>query len=127
MDRVVFNIMKQKKRFCKKRCLKKFCKIHRKTPAPESFLKKVSALRPATLLKKRLWNRCFPGNFVRFLRTTFFQNTAGRLLLIKLKVFCFVSFFVSIVFNWWETRRFFACKGNVFVYNKICIFLCITK
>ena len=26
-------------------------------------------LRPATLLKKRLWRRCFPVNFVKFLRT----------------------------------------------------------
>ena len=26
------------------------------------------SLRPATLLKKRLWHRYFPGNFVKFLR-----------------------------------------------------------
>ena len=26
-------------------------------------------LRPATLLKKRLWHRCFPRNFAKFLRT----------------------------------------------------------
>ena len=26
---------------------------------------------PATLLKKRLWHRCFPVNFVKFLRTLF--------------------------------------------------------
>ena len=36
---------------------------------------------PATLLKKRLWYRCFPVNFTKFLRT-FLQNTSGRLLLI---------------------------------------------
>ena len=30
--------------FCKKRCSKKFCKIHRKTPVPESlFLIKLQA------------------------------------------------------------------------------------
>ena len=29
------------------------------------------ALKAATLLKKRLWNRCFPVNFVKFLGTTF--------------------------------------------------------
>ena len=29
-------------------------------------------LRPATLLKKRLWHKCFPVNFVKFLRTPFF-------------------------------------------------------
>ena len=42
--------------FCKKRCSKKFHKIHRKTPVP---------------LKKRFWYRCFPVNFVKFLRTPF--------------------------------------------------------
>ena len=26
-------------------------------------------LKPETLLKKRLWHRCFPVNFVKFLRT----------------------------------------------------------
>ena len=39
------------------------------------------SLRPAALLKKRLWHRCFPVNFVEFLRTPFLQNTSGRLLL----------------------------------------------
>ena len=37
--------------------------------------------RPEALLKKRLWHRCFPVNFVKFLRTPFLQNTPGRLLL----------------------------------------------
>ena len=37
--------------------------------------------RLATLLKKRLWQRCFPVNFVKFLKTFFLQNTSGRLLL----------------------------------------------
>ena len=36
---------------------------------------------PATLLKKRLWRKCFPVNFVKFLRTPFLQNNSGRLLL----------------------------------------------
>ena len=30
---------------------------------------------------KRLWHRCFPVNFVKFVRTPFLQNTSGRLLL----------------------------------------------
>ena len=38
-------------------------------------------IRPATLLKKGLWHRCFPMNFAQFLRTPFLQNTSGRLLL----------------------------------------------
>ena len=37
--------------------------------------------RPATLLKKRLWHRCFLVNFVKFLRASFLQNISGRLLL----------------------------------------------
>ena len=34
-----------------------------------------------TLLKKRLWHRCLHVNFAKFLKTTFPQNTSGRLLL----------------------------------------------
>ena len=30
-----------------------------------------SGLRPATLLKKRLWHLCFPASFAKFLRTLF--------------------------------------------------------
>ena len=37
--------------------------------------------RSATLLKKRLWHRCFSVNFAKFLRTLFLQNTSRRLLL----------------------------------------------
>ena len=35
---------------------------------------------PANLLKKRLWHKCFPAKFVKFLRTPFLPNTFGRLL-----------------------------------------------
>ena len=34
-----------------------------------------------SLWKERLWHRYFYVNFVKFLRTTFLQNTSGRLLL----------------------------------------------
>ena len=50
------------------------------------FFSKVAGLRPAVLLKKKLWHRCFPVNFAKFLRTPFLQNTSGRLLL------CFMAF-----------------------------------
>ena len=36
---------------------------------------------PATLLKKRLWHRCFPVNFAKFLRTPFFTEHLWWLLL----------------------------------------------
>ena len=45
----------------------------------ESLFNKVADLRPATLLKKRLWHKSFPVNFAKFLRTPFLQNTSGRL------------------------------------------------
>ena len=35
----------------------------------------------ATLLKKRLWRRCFPVNFAKFLRTLFLIEHLGWLLL----------------------------------------------
>ena len=39
------------------------------------FFNKVAGLSLASLLKKRLWHRCFPVNFVKFLRTPFFNRT----------------------------------------------------
>ena len=45
------------------------------------FFNKVAGLRPATLLKKRLWHRCFPVDFVKFLRTPFFTEHLRWLLL----------------------------------------------
>ena len=76
--------------FYKKRCSPKFHKIHRNTCAKKHLCQsllfnKVAGLRPTTLLKKRLWRRCFPVSFVKFLRTPFLQNTSGRLLLEGLK------------------------------------------
>ena len=43
------------------------------------FYNKVAGLRSATLFKKRVWHRCFPVSFGKFLRTPFEQNTSGRL------------------------------------------------
>ena len=37
--------------------------------------KKVAGLRPATLLKQRLWRRCFLVNFGKFPRKFFFHRT----------------------------------------------------
>ena len=44
------------------------------TCARVSFFSKVAGL-------GRLWHRCFPVNFAKFLRTPFLQNTTGRLLI----------------------------------------------
>ena len=45
------------------------------------FFNKVADLRPATLSKKRLWHRCFPVNFAKFLRIPFLIEHLWWLLL----------------------------------------------
>ena len=59
------------------RCSKNFCNIHRKTIALESFFNKFTGPSPATLLKKRLQDWCFPWKIAKLLRTTFLKNTSG--------------------------------------------------
>ena len=49
--------------FCKKDLLRNFAKFTGKH------------LMPATLLKKRLWHRCFPVNFCEISKKTFFHRT----------------------------------------------------
>ena len=57
--------------FCKG-VLRNFAKFTGKHLCQSFFFNKVADLRPATLLKKRLWHRCFTVIFVKFLRTPFF-------------------------------------------------------
>ena len=61
----------------KKGVLRNFAKFTGKHLCQSFFFNKVLA----TLLKKRLWHRCFPVNFAKFLRAPFLQNTSRRLLL----------------------------------------------
>ena len=62
--------------FCNRRC-----KLTGKHLYQNLFFSKVTVLRPATLSKRRLWHKCFPVNFSKFLRTPFLQNPSRRLLL----------------------------------------------
>ena len=64
----------------KKGVLRNFTKFTGKHLCQSLFFNKVADLRLATFLKKRLWHRCFPVIFAKFLRTPFLQNTSGRLL-----------------------------------------------
>ena len=52
-----------------------------KKKVSQSLFKLIFWLQFDTLLKKRLWYRCFHVNFVRFLRTPFLCNTSRWLLL----------------------------------------------
>ena len=68
--------------FYKKGVLRNFAKFIGKHLCQSLFFNKVAGLKPATLLKKRLWYMCFPVRFTKFLRTPFLQNTFWRLLLV---------------------------------------------
>ena len=55
-----------KKVLCKKDALRTFAKFTGKHLRQSLFFNTIAGLRPATLLKKRLWHRCFPVNFTKF-------------------------------------------------------------
>ena len=59
--------------FCKKMFFI-ISQISQESTCANLFLNKVADLRPATLLKKRLWHRCFPVNITKFLRTFFYRT-----------------------------------------------------
>ena len=67
--------------FCKKGVLRNFTKFTGKHLCQSLFFNKVAGLRPAFLLKKRLWHICFPVNFVKFLRAPFYIEHLWWLLL----------------------------------------------
>ena len=61
----------------KKRGLKNSAKITANCLCQGLFFNKVTSSRRVTLLKKRLWHRCFIVNFAKFERTYFLQNDFG--------------------------------------------------
>ena len=62
------------KKFCKKGAVKNFANFTGKHLCLSLFLNKVVGPRPATLLRKRLWQRCFPVELAKFLRTLFYRT-----------------------------------------------------
>ena len=73
--------------FCKEGVIRNFVKFAGKHLCQSFFFNKVAGLRPATLLKnilwlkKIVWYRYFPVNFVKFLRTPFLTENHRWLLL----------------------------------------------
>ena len=59
---------------CKKGVLRNFARFTGHLCQRHCF-NKTGDIRPATLLKKSLWHMCFPVNFAKFLRTSFFDRT----------------------------------------------------
>ena len=60
--------------------LKNFAKFTWKDLCQSLFLIKLQASHE-TLLIRRLWHKCFPVNFAKYLRTPILQNTSEQLLL----------------------------------------------
>ena len=65
----------------KKGVLRNFAKFTGKRLCQSLFFNKVAGQRPAILLKKRLWHRCFTVNFAKCLRTPFLTEHLWWLLL----------------------------------------------
>ena len=67
MKDIVLELLRSSHRRCsvKKGVLRKFAKFTGKHLCQSLFFNKVAAPRPATQLKRSLWHRCFPVNFVK--------------------------------------------------------------
>ena len=64
----------------KKGVLRNFTKFTGKHLCERSVFNKVAGLRPATLLKKSLWNRCFPWSLNRCLLDKWQKQSFGDVL-----------------------------------------------
>ena len=71
-------------------CENIFCKIHKRTPLPESLFNKVIerslSSTPATSLKEIIPTQMFSDELCQVLKTTFLQNTSRQLLLFYEKI-----------------------------------------
>ena len=106
-------------------------KIHKNTAIrrqpPEVFNKKGflkisqnslenACARAPFLKKRRLWHKCFPVNFAKFLRIPFLQNTSGRRIQNPLKIINTLS--VSLT-KWSNTFKQLVGK-YLFSPNTLC-------
>ena len=78
--------------FVKRGVFKNFAKFTGKHLRYSVFFNKVAGLLPSNLSKKRLWRRCFPVNFAKFLRTPLLESTSKRLFLNLGKTTIFLYF-----------------------------------
>ena len=77
------------------------------------FFNEVADLRPATLLKKRLWHMRFPVSFAKCIRPPFLQNISGRLFLYKvLKTSSFSAIQKKLISTKHVIRRNIYFAGN---------------
>ena len=117
---VIWILIRSSHRRCsiRKSFLRNLAKFTGKLLCQSLFFNKVAGLRSATLLKKRLWQRCFLVNFAKFLRTPFSQNTSGRLLLSYAH-----SIQIVCPLGWWIWKRVGKFKSMTYPgYKLFCIF-----
>ena len=91
--------------FCKKDVLENLAKFAVKHLCQRLFFSRAAGLRPVTLLKKSLWHRCFPVNFVKFLRTPFFIEYLWCLLLLFCLRLC--AWCLLLLFVWRYVKSFY--------------------
>ena len=101
--------------FCRKSVPRNFAKFTESlfNKVAGLFFNKVAGLRPAALLKMRLWHKCFSVNLVKFSRTPL-QNTSGRKLLKLRNSNTFLHIYLLQKKNWitenyWKQKEAVVC------------------
>ena len=82
----------------KKGVLRIFAKFTGKQLCQILIFSKVAGLRPATLLKRKLWHRCFPVTFAKFPRTPFYRTPPGDCLYFKNLIWLLFYYFYKFLF-----------------------------
>ena len=91
--------------FCTKGVLRNFAKFTGKHLCQSFFFNKVADLRPATLLKKRLWHRCFSCGFCKIFKNLFTEHLQWLLLTISLCLcLCLFSFSLSLSLSYMQGK-----------------------
>ena len=81
----------------KRAVLKNFAIFTGKHLCRSRFFVKVVGLQACNFMKKRLWQRCFSPNIVKYLRTPTLKNTYEQLLLKILQHWCFPMIFAKFL------------------------------
>ena len=109
----------EKSKINKKAVLRNFTKFIGKHLCQSLFFNKVAGLRPAILLKKRLWYRCFPVNFVKFLRTPFYAEHLLWLLLTFCLYFIYSVYLERMFSDFQKTLEIITRNNDLLTFNKI--------
>ena len=82
--------------------LRDFAKFKGKDLCQSLFFNKATDLGPATLLKKKLWRRCFPVSFAKFLITLFYRTPLGGCFWSS--NYSFMETFIDVFIYWFPVK-----------------------